>query len=69
MKVRVVMDRMGYKPEYIRRMQQDLFDTLAKARGQDELRMIEPMAKEVRERYIRELRDARHTRAGYSSRG
>jgi DNA polymerase, archaea type len=39
-------------------MQQDLFDVLAKARSKDELRMIEPMAREVREKYMSELEDA-----------
>jgi DNA polymerase elongation subunit (family B) len=52
------MARKGDTPEYIRRMQQDLFDVLAKARSREELRKIEPMAKEVREKYMRELEDA-----------
>jgi DNA polymerase, archaea type len=58
MKIRGVMARKGDTPEYVRRMQQDLFDVLAKARSKDELRMIEPMAKEVYRKYIRELEDA-----------
>jgi DNA polymerase I len=58
MKIRGVMDRKGDTPEYVRRMQQDLFDVLAKARGKDELRIIEPMAREVREKYMLELEDA-----------
>jgi DNA polymerase, archaea type len=40
------------------RMQQDLFDVLAKARSLDELRMIEPKAQEVREKYMHELEGA-----------
>jgi DNA polymerase I len=58
MKIRGVMARKGDTPEYVRRMQQELFDVLAKARSLDELRMIEPMAREVREKYMLELEDA-----------
>jgi DNA polymerase, archaea type len=58
MKIRGVMARKGDTPEYVRRMQQELFDVLAKARSKDELRMIEPTAKKVREKYIQELEDA-----------
>jgi DNA polymerase, archaea type len=58
MKIRGVMARKGDTPEYVRRMLQDLFDVLAKARSKDELRMIEPMAREVRERYMQELEGA-----------
>jgi DNA polymerase elongation subunit (family B) len=45
MKIRGVMARKGDTPEYIRRMQQDLFDVLAKMRSLDELRMIQPIAR------------------------
>jgi DNA polymerase elongation subunit (family B) len=58
MKIRGVMARKGDTPEYVRRMQQDLFDVLAKARSKDELFRIEPEAQEVRDRYMRELKDA-----------
>ena len=58
MKIRGVMARKGDTPEYVRRMQQELFDVLAKARSMDELREIEPMARKVREKYIQELEDA-----------
>ena len=58
MKIRGVMARKGDTPEYVRRMQQDLFEVLAKARSREELRSIEPMAQEVRERYMHELEDA-----------
>jgi DNA polymerase, archaea type len=58
MKIRGVMARKGDTPEYVRRMQQDLFDILAKARSLDELRMIEPAAREVREKYMLELEGA-----------
>ena len=42
-------------PEYARRMQQELFEVLVKARSREELRKIEPVAQEVRRRYMREL--------------
>jgi DNA polymerase, archaea type len=58
MKIRGVMARKGDTPEYVRRMQQDLFDVLAKARSREELRRIEPMAQEVRKRYMLELESA-----------
>ena len=58
MKIRGVMARKGDTPEYVRRMQQELFDVLAKARSLDELRMIAPMAREVYKQYMRELEDA-----------
>jgi DNA polymerase, archaea type len=35
MKIRGVMARKGDTPEYVRRMQQDLFDVLAEARCKD----------------------------------
>jgi hypothetical protein len=57
MKIRGVMARNGDTPEYVRRMQQELFDVLAKARSLDELSTIEPMAREVRKKYMRELED------------
>jgi DNA polymerase, archaea type len=58
MKIRGVMARKGDTPEYVRRMQQDLFDVLAKARSKDELRMMESVAREVRRKYMQELEDA-----------
>jgi DNA polymerase, archaea type len=58
MKIRGVMARKGDTPEYVRRMQQDLFDVLAKARSLDEFQMIQPMAREVHEKYMLELADA-----------
>jgi DNA polymerase, archaea type len=57
-KIRGVMAREGDTPEYVRRMQQDLFDVLAKARNREDLRRIEPMAQEIHARYMRELEDA-----------
>ena len=57
MKIRGVMARKGDTPEYVSRMQQELFDILAKARSIDELRMIKPMAQEVRAKYMDGLKD------------
>ena len=57
MKIRGVMARKGDTPEYVRRMQQELFDVMAKARSTDELRMIKPMAQEVRAKYMDGLRN------------
>lgn len=55
MKIRGVMARKGDTPEYVRRMQQELFEVLAGARGREELHRIEPKAQEVRRRYRDEL--------------
>jgi DNA polymerase I len=58
MKIRGVMARKGDTPEYVRRMQQDLFDVLAKARSKGELHEIEPKAQEVHKKYANGLEDA-----------
>jgi DNA polymerase I len=58
MKIRGVMARKGDTPEYINRMQQEVLQVLAGAKSLEELRLIEPMAIEVREKYMRELEDA-----------
>jgi DNA polymerase I len=58
MKIRGVMARKGDTPEYVSRMQKELFDILAKARSLDELRMIRPMAQEVRAKYMNGLGNA-----------
>jgi DNA polymerase I len=42
MKVRGVMARKGDTPEYVRKMQHELFDVLSKAKSQKELWEIEP---------------------------
>lgn len=55
MKIRGVMARKGDTPEYVRRMQQELFEVLGEARSREELRKIEPKAREVRGRYMDEL--------------
>jgi DNA polymerase I len=58
MKVRGVMARKGDTPEYLRRMQLELFDLLARARSQNELRVAYDIAQEVREKYMQGLEDA-----------
>jgi len=57
MKIRGVMARKGDTPEYVSRMQKELFDILAKARSLDELRMIKPRTQEVRAKYMDGLRN------------
>lgn len=57
-KIRGVMARKGDTPEYVRRMQQDLFEVLSKAISRKELREVEPRAQEVREKYMAGLVDA-----------
>ena len=39
-------------------MQQELFEIMAGARSREELRRIEPQAREVRRRYVEELAEA-----------
>jgi DNA polymerase I len=51
MKIRGVMARKGDTPEYVKRMQQELFDCLAEARSRDELHRIEPKAQGIYWRY------------------
>jgi DNA polymerase, archaea type len=58
MKIRGVMARKGDTPEYVRRMQQELFEVLGEARSREELRSIEPQVREVRRRYVDELVEA-----------
>ena len=58
MKIRGVMARKGDTPEYVRKMQQELFDVLSKAKSRKELREVEPDAQEVREKYMLGLEDA-----------
>jgi len=49
---------MGDTPEYVRKMQLELFDVLSKAISRKELREVEPEAQEVREKYMQGLEDA-----------
>jgi DNA polymerase I len=55
MKIRGVMARKGDTPEYVNKMQQEVFEVLAKARSLEDLMRIEPRAREVRRRYLEGL--------------
>jgi len=55
---RGVMARKGDAPEYVRKMQKELFEVLGEARSRVELRWIEPRAREVAGRYRNGLGDA-----------
>jgi len=55
MKIRGVMAHKGDTPEYVRRMQQELFEVLGEARSREELCRIEPTARGVAGRYMEEL--------------
>lgn len=52
------MARKGDTPEYVRKMQEELFDVLAKAKNREELREVELEAQEVREKYMLGLEGA-----------
>jgi DNA polymerase I len=56
-KIRGVMARKGDTPEYVLKMQQELFEVLGDARSREELRGVEPKAQEVYRRYVEELAD------------
>ncbi len=57
MKIRGVMARREDTPEYVRRMQLELFEALAQARNEEELLRVRSKACEVREKYILGLED------------
>lgn len=44
MKIRGVMARKGDTPEYVNKMQQEVFEVLAEAMSLEDLRQIEPKA-------------------------
>ena len=58
MKIRGVMARKRDAPEYVHRMQKELFTVLGEARSREELQRIEPRAREVAGRYRDELAEA-----------
>lgn len=58
MKIRGVMARKGDTPEYVRRMQQEMFEVLGEAKSRDEIRRIEPKAQELHRRYMKGLEQA-----------
>ena len=57
MKIRGVMARKGDTPEYVLRMQKELFEVLGEAKSREELRRVEPKAQRVYRRYLDELGD------------
>ena len=52
------MARRRDTPEYVRRMQQELFEVLGQARSREELQGIEPRAREIARSYIDGLEGA-----------
>ena len=52
MKIRGVMARKGDTPEYVNKMQRELFEIIGQACSQEELQKIEPKAREVQRRYM-----------------
>jgi DNA polymerase I len=58
LKVRGVAARKRDTPEYIRRMQMEVFAKMGEARSIDELRRIKPQAQEIMDRYHRGLQGA-----------
>lgn len=57
-KIRGVAARKGDTPEYVRRMQEELFECLGEARSREELRRIEPKAQGIYRRYREGLQNA-----------
>ena len=55
MKIRGVMARKGDTPEYVNKMQQEVFEVLSEARSLEDLRNIEPKARGVYRRYMEGL--------------
>jgi len=55
MKIRGVMARKGDTPEYVNRMQQEVFGVLAEARCLEELQKLQPKALKIYLRYVEEL--------------
>ena len=49
------MSRKGDAPEYVNKMQQEVFEVLAEARSLEDLRKIEPKAREVYRRFLNGL--------------
>jgi len=58
MKIRGVAARRGDTPEYVRHMQQELFQTLASAGSREALFEIEPEARAIRRKYFEGLESA-----------
>ena len=69
MKIIGVMARKGDTPGYVNKMQQEVFEVLAEARSLEDLKRIEPKARQVYRRYMNELGGCRCQGAGNPSQG
>ena len=58
MKIRGVMARKGDTPEYVNRMQHEVFGVLAEARSLDELQKLQPKARKIYLKFQEGLEDA-----------
>jgi DNA polymerase I len=58
MKIRGDMARKGDTPEFVNKMQQEVFEVLAQARSLEDLKRIKPNAKQVYRKYLDGLNDA-----------
>ena len=58
MTIRGVMARKGDTPEYVNKMQQEVFEILAEARSLKDLKRIEPKSWDIYRKYLDELDDA-----------
>ena len=58
MKIRGVMARKGDTPEYVNRMQKEVFGVLAEARSLEEIQKLRPKAKKTYMKYLEGLGDA-----------
>ena len=61
------MARKGDTPEYVNRMQQEVFEVLAGAWSREYLRKIESKARQIHRRYLDELDDADIIRGNMTS--
>jgi DNA polymerase I len=59
MKIRGVTARKGDTPEYVNKMRQELFEVLTMVMSPEELQKIEPRARDVRDKYLERLGDAK----------
>ena len=57
-KIRGVMARRGDTPEYVRRMQQEIFELLAGTSSREEILRAESQARQIHEKYLDGLKDA-----------
>ncbi|NTV27754.1 MAG: DNA polymerase I, partial [Methanothrix sp.] len=57
-KIRGVMARRGDTPQYVSKMQQELFELLAGTISREEICQVEPQAQQIRKKYLAGLKDA-----------